>query len=136
MVIDAAKGIEPRTLKLFEVCRLRDIPIITFVNKMDRESRDRVRSPRRDREDAGARHARRSPGRSAAAAISWAPTIERGIRRCAGRRRQEGTHAESTAPDSDLAGRNPKTSQRFIDELELVKEACRLRPRSPSAKAI
>lgn len=40
MVLDAAKGIEPRTLKLFEVCRLRDIPIITFVNKMDRESRD------------------------------------------------------------------------------------------------
>src|SRR5205814_7623104 len=40
MVIDAAKGIEPRTLKLFEVCRLRDIPIITFVNKLDRESRD------------------------------------------------------------------------------------------------
>jgi small GTP-binding protein len=40
MVIDAAKGIEPRTLKLFEVCRLRDIPIITFVNKMDREARN------------------------------------------------------------------------------------------------
>ncbi|MGD9913192.1 MAG: peptide chain release factor 3 [Rhizobiaceae bacterium] len=40
MVIDAAKGIEPRTLKLFEVCRLRDIPIVTFVNKMDREARD------------------------------------------------------------------------------------------------
>ena len=40
MVIDAAKGIEARTRKLFEVCRLRDIPIITFVNKMDRESRD------------------------------------------------------------------------------------------------
>ena len=40
MVIDAAKGIEPRTLKLFEVCRLRDIPIVTFVNKMDRDSRD------------------------------------------------------------------------------------------------
>jgi len=40
MVIDAAKGIEPRTLKLFEVCRMRDIPIITFINKMDRESRD------------------------------------------------------------------------------------------------
>ncbi|MFZ1680896.1 MAG: peptide chain release factor 3 [Rhizobiaceae bacterium] len=40
MVIDGAKGIEPRTLKLFEVCRLRDIPILTFVNKMDRESRD------------------------------------------------------------------------------------------------
>jgi peptide chain release factor 3 len=40
MVIDAAKGIEPRTRKLFEVCRLRDIPIIAFINKMDREGRD------------------------------------------------------------------------------------------------
>jgi peptide chain release factor 3 len=40
MVIDAARGIEARTRKLFEVCRLRDIPIVTFVNKMDRESRD------------------------------------------------------------------------------------------------
>ncbi|MBD8064255.1 peptide chain release factor 3 [Devosia sp. PTR5] len=37
MVIDAAKGIESQTLKLFEVCRLRDIPIITFINKIDRE---------------------------------------------------------------------------------------------------
>jgi peptide chain release factor 3 len=40
MVIDAARGIENRTRKLFEICRLRDIPIITFINKMDRESRD------------------------------------------------------------------------------------------------
>jgi len=40
MVIDAAKGIESQTLKLFEVCRLRDIPIVTFINKMDREARD------------------------------------------------------------------------------------------------
>ncbi|MBO6558985.1 MAG: peptide chain release factor 3 [Nisaea sp.] len=40
MVIDGAKGIEEQTLKLFEVCRLRDVPIITFVNKMDREARD------------------------------------------------------------------------------------------------
>ena len=40
MVIDAAKGIEERTRKLFEICRLRDIPIITFINKMDREARD------------------------------------------------------------------------------------------------
>ncbi len=40
MVIDAAKGIEARTRKLFEICRLRDIPIVTFINKMDRESRD------------------------------------------------------------------------------------------------
>ncbi len=40
MVLDAAKGIEPQTLKLFEVCRLRDIPIVTFINKLDRESQD------------------------------------------------------------------------------------------------
>lgn len=40
MVIDAARGIEPRTLKLFEVCRMRNIPIVTFINKMDREARD------------------------------------------------------------------------------------------------
>ena len=40
MVIDAAKGIEEQTRKLFEVCRLRDIPIITFINKLDREGRD------------------------------------------------------------------------------------------------
>src|SRR5271157_3698185 len=39
MVIDAAKGIESQTLKLFEVCRLRDVPIITFINKFDREGR-------------------------------------------------------------------------------------------------
>src|SRR3954452_12017442 len=38
MLIDAAKGIEERTRKLFEICRLRDIPIITFVNKFDREA--------------------------------------------------------------------------------------------------
>src|SRR5216683_7153282 len=40
MVIDAARGIEEQTKKLFEVCRLRDVPIITFINKLDRESRD------------------------------------------------------------------------------------------------
>lgn len=39
MVIDGAKGVEARTIKLMDVCRLRDTPIITFVNKMDRESR-------------------------------------------------------------------------------------------------
>ena len=40
MVIDAAKGIEAQTRKLFEVCRLRDIPIITFINKIDRPGED------------------------------------------------------------------------------------------------
>src|SRR5256714_14948781 len=42
MVIDAAKGIESQTRKLFEVCRLRDIPIITFINKIDREGHDPI----------------------------------------------------------------------------------------------
>ncbi len=40
MVIDAAKGVEPQTRKLFRVCALRHIPIFTFINKMDRDSRD------------------------------------------------------------------------------------------------
>ncbi|MEM9524603.1 MAG: peptide chain release factor 3 [Pseudomonadota bacterium] len=40
MVIDGAKGVEGQTQKLFEICRLRDLPILTFCNKMDRESRD------------------------------------------------------------------------------------------------
>ena len=40
MVIDVSKGVEMRTIKLMEVCRLRDTPIITFVNKLDREGRD------------------------------------------------------------------------------------------------
>src|SRR5918997_1905241 len=40
MVIDAAKGIEAQTLKLFEVCRTRRIPVLTFVNKLDQPSRD------------------------------------------------------------------------------------------------
>jgi len=40
MVIDAVKGVEPRTIKLMEVCRLRQTPIITFINKLDREGRD------------------------------------------------------------------------------------------------
>ena len=40
MVLDAAKGIETQTLKLFEVCRARNMPIITFINKWDRPSLD------------------------------------------------------------------------------------------------
>jgi peptide chain release factor 3 len=42
MVIDAAKGVEERTIKLMDVCRLRDTPILTFVNKLDREGRGGV----------------------------------------------------------------------------------------------
>ncbi len=42
MVIDGAKGVEPRTIKLMEVCRMRNTPIVTFVNKLDREMRDPI----------------------------------------------------------------------------------------------
>ncbi|MEE4362198.1 MAG: peptide chain release factor 3 [Pseudomonadales bacterium] len=42
MIIDGAKGVEPRTIKLMEVCRLRDTPILTFINKLDREIRDPI----------------------------------------------------------------------------------------------
>ncbi|ALP52421.1 peptide chain release factor 3 [Candidatus Tenderia electrophaga] len=42
MVIDCAKGVEARTVKLMEVCRLRDTPIITFINKLDREGREPI----------------------------------------------------------------------------------------------
>ncbi len=42
MVIDVAKGVEERTIKLMEVCRLRNTPIITFINKLDREGRDPI----------------------------------------------------------------------------------------------
>jgi len=42
MVIDSAKGVEDRTIKLMEVCRLRDTPIITFINKLDREGREPI----------------------------------------------------------------------------------------------
>jgi peptide subunit release factor RF-3 len=40
MLVDAAKGLEPQTRKLFEVCRMRRIPIFTFINKMDRPGRE------------------------------------------------------------------------------------------------
>ena len=42
MVIDIAKGVEERTVKLMEICRLRDTPILTFINKLDREGRDPI----------------------------------------------------------------------------------------------
>ena len=42
MVIDVAKGVEPRTEKLMEVCRLRTTPVMTFINKLDREGRDPI----------------------------------------------------------------------------------------------
>ena len=48
MVIDAAKGVEAQTIKLLNVCRMRNTPIITFINKLDREVRDPLDFARRD----------------------------------------------------------------------------------------
>ena len=42
MVVDGAKGVEERTIKLMDVCRLRDTPILSFVNKMDRDIREPI----------------------------------------------------------------------------------------------
>src|SRR5210317_2093431 len=42
MVIDCAKGVEERTIKLMDVCRMRDTPIVTFINKLDRDGREPV----------------------------------------------------------------------------------------------
>jgi len=47
MVIDGAKGVEPQTRKLFKVCALRNIPIFTFINKLDREARSPYARPAR-----------------------------------------------------------------------------------------
>jgi peptide chain release factor 3 len=123
MVIDAAKGIEARTLKLIEVCRLRDIPIITFVNKMDRESRD-VFDLLDEIEKTLALDT---------APINWPVGRGRDFMgtydiETGGIRLLEGGGAKTGAAEkiaiSDLAGRNANLDAGEIaDELELVKEA-------------
>jgi peptide chain release factor 3 len=124
MVIDAAKGIEPRTLKLFEVCRLRDIPIVTFVNKMDRESRDPfeildeieqklaldtapVTWPiGRGRSFGGTYHLSRNAVRHGDTDEQWIPV---------------------NGPDSNrVSGKLPENERdAFVEEMELAREACR-----------
>jgi peptide chain release factor 3 len=124
MVIDAAKGIEPRTLKLFEVCRLRDIPILTFVNKMDRESRD----PFEILDEIETKLALDT------APVTWpigrAKTFsgtyhlaENAIRHSDSEEHRTKVHG----PDSNwVAGLLPENDRpAFIEELELAREACR-----------
>ena len=82
MVIDAAKGIETQTRKLFEVCRNKGLPMLTFVNKLDLPSRDPFELLRRDRARAADRMRRRSTGRSATATASRASTTCAGTRCC------------------------------------------------------
>ena len=99
MVLDAARGIEARTRKLFEVCRLRDIPIVTFINKLDRETRDPFElldeiERRRLAPGRGAGHLAARPG----AVASSAPTIWRSAR-CAGSTNDAGGGAGWQGPD-------------------------------------
>ncbi|TIW65210.1 MAG: alpha/beta fold hydrolase [Mesorhizobium sp.] len=124
MVIDAAKGIEPRTLKLFEVCRLRDIPIITFVNKMDRESRD----PFEILDEIEQKLALDT------APVTWpigrGKTFSGTYHLALNAVRKSDDEKERTpvnGPDSNrVAGLLPENERNdFIEELELAREACR-----------
>ena len=93
MVLDAAKGIEPQTLKLFEVCRDRGLPVLTFLNKYDRPGReplellDEIEAADRAAPDAGhvaGRHRRRLPRRDRPAhrrRSSASPATDRGASR-------------------------------------------------------
>jgi len=124
MVIDAAKGIEPRTLKLFEVCRLRDIPIVTFVNKMDREARNTFEIL----DEIEAKLALDTApitwpigqGKSFSGTYHLAENAVRGSDADLERRKVNG-------PDSDhAAGLLPENERdAFIEEMELAREACR-----------
>ncbi|MBM3530640.1 MAG: peptide chain release factor 3 [Alphaproteobacteria bacterium] len=125
MVIDAAKGIEARTRKLFEVCRLRDIPILTFINKMDRESRDPFdlldeieKTLALDTTPANWPVGR---GRDFTGTIA----IEGGgVRLLEGDAGKAGTLREMSI--ADVAALNPNLDAGAIEgELELVREACK-----------
>jgi peptide chain release factor 3 len=123
MVIDAAKGIEARTRKLFEVCRLRDIPILTFINKMDRESRDPFELLDEIEKTLALDTAPMTwplgRGRDFAGTYDIAT----------GRMRLMGEDDEATLVPIDLAAlgaRNPNLDAAALgDELELVRHACR-----------
>ena len=124
MVIDAAKGIEPRTLKLFEVCRLRDIPIVTFVNKMDRDARDTFEILDEIEQKLALDTAPITwpigQGRTFAGTYHLA---ENAVRRSD----DETERHKVNGPDSNrVAGLLPENDREtFIEELELAREACR-----------
>ena len=124
MVIDAAKGIEPRTLKLFEVCRLRDIPIVTFVNKMDREARDTFEILDEIEQKLALDTAPITwpigQGKSFSGTYHLA---ENAVRRSD----EEAERTKVNGPDSNrVAGLLPDNERPdFVEALELAREACR-----------
>jgi peptide chain release factor 3 len=124
MVIDAAKGIEARTRKLFEVCRLRDIPIITFINKMDRESRDPFdlldEIEKTLALDTTPVNWPAGRGRDFTGTIA----IEGGVRLVEGDAGKAGTLREMSI--AEVAALNPNLDAGAISgELELVRSACK-----------
>ena len=142
MVIDCAKGVEERTIKLMEVCRLRDTPIMTFINKLDRDGRAADRAARRDREGAAA---------SRTAPVTWPIGMGRELRGiyhlledriyvyAAGRARPAWAR---TAPSTDL--RSAAAREFLGDRRRRVRRGDRagaaappqaLRPRRPTAPA-
>jgi peptide chain release factor 3 len=125
MVIDAAKGIEPRTRKLFEVCRLRDIPILTFINKMDRESRDPFELLDEIEKtlalDVTPSNWPVGRGRDFVGTID---VVNGGVRLIEGDAGKAGTLR--TMSIAEVAARSPALSAEAIEEeLSLVREACK-----------
>ncbi len=124
MVIDAAKGIEPRTLKLFEVCRLRTTPILTFVNTMDREARDTFEILDEIEQKLALDTAPITwpigQGKTFAGTYHLAENAVR-------RNDEEEERTPVHGPDSNrAAGLLPDNDRpAFIEELELAREACR-----------
>ncbi len=125
MVIDAAKGIEDRTRKLFEVCRLRDIPIITFINKMDRESRDTFELLDEIEKTLALDTTPMTwPVGRGRDFLGTYDVADGGIRLLEGSGAKTG--AAQQIDIADLAGRNPNLDVAAIkDELALVTEACK-----------
>jgi peptide chain release factor 3 len=125
MVIDAAKGIEARTRKLFEVCRLRDIPIITFINKMDRESRDTFELLDEIEKTLALDTTPMTwPVGRGRDFMGTFDVVDGGIRLLEGGGAKTGQAEQIDV--ADLAGRNANLDIAAIkDELELVKQACK-----------
>ena len=137
MLIDAAKGLEPQTLKLFEVCRLRRIPIITVINKWDRPGRDALeligRDPGQDRPaahpaDVAGRHRRRLQGRARPTQRQLHPVHPH-------RRRRQGRTRGAHRPGRRARRRGRRLGQRRRGVRTAGRRRLGLRPRTRSSAA-
>jgi peptide chain release factor 3 len=135
MVIDAAKGIEARTRKLFEICRLRDIPIITFVNKMDREARDPL--DLLDEIEKGLALTVAPMVWPIGQGKEFAGTYDLNSPRVR-QIEQDPEGVPVSGPDDPLIPElvKPDTFAKWRDEIDLVKDLCQSFDRRPSSKAI